>query len=156
MTGSDTTARRAARVILLDAASRVLLLHGHDPARPEHRYWFTVGGGLDPGESMARAAARELAEETGLRIDPGGLGAPVWHDTTEFGFDGHRYRQEQDFFLVRVESWEVDVTGFNAVERASVDGYRWWSVAELRATTERVYPPDLSDLVERILQESPC
>ncbi len=42
--------RRAARVLLLDGAGRVLLLRGFDPAMPEHRYWFTVGGGLDDGE----------------------------------------------------------------------------------------------------------
>ena len=45
MTRSDARtnviARRAARVILLDATGRVLLLHGCDPARPEHAYWFT-------------------------------------------------------------------------------------------------------------------
>jgi 8-oxo-dGTP pyrophosphatase MutT (NUDIX family) len=145
------TPRRAARVLLVDAAGRVLLFAGFDPARPEHRYWFTPGGGLDPGESPADAAARELAEETGLRLAPAELGEPVWSETVEFPFDGVRYRQEQEFFLVRVPSWEVDTTGFNDIERASVSGHRWWSPAELAGTDERYYPVDLTAVLARAL-----
>jgi 8-oxo-dGTP pyrophosphatase MutT (NUDIX family) len=145
------TPRRAARVLLVDDADRVLLFEGWDPARPEHRYWLTPGGGLDPGESAAAGAVRELAEETGLRLDPAEVGAPVWREVTEFPFDGTWYRQEQEFFLVRVPTWEVDTSGFNETERASMGEHRWWSVPELRATTARVYPDDLPGLLERML-----
>src|SRR5688572_15916571 len=62
--------RRAARVLLLDAADRVLLFRGCDPARPAQRYWFTVGGGQDPGGTLTDCAVRELYEETGLRLVP--------------------------------------------------------------------------------------
>ncbi|MEV0810557.1 NUDIX domain-containing protein [Micromonospora sp. NPDC050200] len=145
------TPRRAARVLLVDAGGRVLLFSGWDPSRPDHRYWFTPGGGLDPGESAAQAAARELAEETGLRLAPAELGVPVWSETVEFPFDGVRYRQEQEFFLVRVPGWEVDTTGFTDVERASVSGHRWWSVDELTATSQRYYPDDLPAVLTRAL-----
>ncbi|MEU4568470.1 NUDIX domain-containing protein [Micromonospora sp. NPDC023956] len=145
------TPRRAARVLLVDAAGRVLLFAGSDPARPDFRYWFTPGGGLDAGEEPAAGAARELAEETGLRLAPEELGSSVWRETIEFPFDGTWYRQEQDFFLVRVPTWEVDTTGFDAVERASVTGHRWWSRDALTATTERYYPSDLPALLSRVL-----
>ncbi|RKF27144.1 NUDIX hydrolase [Micromonospora globbae] len=145
------TPRRAARVLLVDADGRVLLFAGFDPARPEHRYWFTPGGGLDAGESPAAAAARELAEETGLRLTPAELGEPVWRETVEYPFDGVWYRQEQEFFLVRVPSWEVDTTGFNDIEQASVTGHRWWSAAELVSSGERYYPGDLPALLSRVL-----
>ncbi|MBF5029593.1 NUDIX domain-containing protein [Micromonospora sp. ANENR4] len=145
------TPRRAARVLLVDASDRVLLFQGSDPARPGHRYWFTPGGGLDPGESPADGAARELAEETGLRLAPAELGAPVWADTVEFPFDGVWYRQEQQFYLVRVTGWEVDTAGFTDVERASVHGHRWWPVAELATSTERYYPPDLPGWLGAVL-----
>ncbi|SCG63244.1 NUDIX hydrolase [Micromonospora humi] len=151
------TPRRAARVLLVDASGRVLLFRGSDPARPGHRYWFTPGGGLDPGESPAECAARELAEETGLRLTPAELGAPVWSETIEFPFDGVWYRQEQEFFLARVPGWEVDTAGFNAVERATVHGHRWWTAAELADTAERYYPPDLPARLDRALAGSgPC
>src|SRR4051812_40554767 len=121
MNRPDVIPRRASRVLLVDAAERVLLLRGHDPARPDHRYWFTVGGGLDHGETGAEAAARELFEETGLRVQSAAVGAPVHGEVTEFPFDGTWYRQSQEFYLVRVDSWQVDFAGHNAIERAVVD-----------------------------------
>jgi 8-oxo-dGTP pyrophosphatase MutT (NUDIX family) len=144
-------------VLLVDASWQVLLLRGHDPARPDHRFWFTVGGGLDAGETPAEGAVRELFEETGLRVAPEAVGEPVFRDATEFPFDGRRYRQQQDFFLLRVDSWEVDFAGLNEVERAYVDAHRWWSVGELRATTEQYYPPALPDLLSALSREElPC
>jgi 8-oxo-dGTP pyrophosphatase MutT (NUDIX family) len=143
--------RRAARVLLVDNEERVLMFHGYDPARPDHSYWFTPGGGLDPGESSVDGAVRELAEETGLRRAPGSLGEPVWRETTEFPFDGAWYRQEQDFYLVRVPSWEVDTAGFDEIERGSIDGFRWWGLHELEATAERFYPAGLPSLLRSVL-----
>ncbi|MFV2100387.1 NUDIX hydrolase [Micromonospora sp. LOL_024] len=149
------TPRRAARVLLVDAAGRLLLFRGFDPARPRHgRWWFTPGGGLDPGETYAQGAARELAEETGLRLTPAQIGEPVHADMIEFPFDGVWYRQEQQFFLVRVAAHEVDTAGFSEAERGSVDGYRWWSGQELAGADERCYPPDLAELLTRVLSDS--
>ena len=56
MTGVTTAPihRTSARVIPINASGRVLLLHGHDP------YWFTIGGAVEPGESLEAAAVREL------------------------------------------------------------------------------------------------
>lgn len=151
------TQRRAARILLVDAAERVLMFRGSDPVRPEHRYWFTPGGGLEADESPVLGAVRELAEETGLVLDPTELGDPVWRDVTEFSFDGVCYRQEQDFFLARVSAWTVNTDGFNAVEQASIHGHRWWSRDELAATDELYYPPELPVVLERVLgEEVPC
>ena len=142
--------RRAARVLVVDVAGRVLMLRGCDPADPARPYWFTVGGGLEPGESVAEAAVRELAEETGLRLPIGEVGEPVWSDVTEFPFDGRWYRQEQSWFLVRVPSFDADLSGFDEIERATVTRVSWWSSHELSASSEPFYPPDLPELVRRL------
>jgi 8-oxo-dGTP pyrophosphatase MutT (NUDIX family) len=141
--------RWAARVLLVDRADRTLLLRGGDPARPGLRWWFTPGGGLDDGELPAAGAARELFEETGLRVEPEELGEPIWHQVTHFSYDRRQYRQEQDFFLVRVPEWQVDTAGFDAEERLTIDAHRWWSAEELDATDETIYPEDLADLLRR-------
>jgi len=143
--------RLAARVLLLDAAGRLLMLRGFDPARPDSRYWFTVGGGLDPGETPLDGAVRELFEEVGLRLLPSDLTGPVHHETVRFPFDGRWYEQQQEFFVARVDAWEVDTSGQDEIELATVDAHRWWSLDELAETDERYYPPDLIDLVRRVL-----
>jgi 8-oxo-dGTP pyrophosphatase MutT (NUDIX family) len=149
--GAEVIDRRAARVLLLDPEGRVLMLRGCDPARPEHRYWFTVGGGLEPGESLADAAVREVFEETGLRITRADLVGPIRSDTVQFPFDGRWYTQEQSFFVVRADvAFDADLTQLDDYEVRSVDGTRWWTVEDLDRTEERFYPGDLVVLLREV------
>ena len=92
--------RRAGRVIVLDPGERVLLLR-YDNDSPEGRHWATPGGGLNPGESYAAAARRELAEETGW-ADVAVLGEVHRHvRTMEHG--GRVVRQYERLFLARTD-----------------------------------------------------
>jgi 8-oxo-dGTP pyrophosphatase MutT (NUDIX family) len=148
----DVVERRAARVLLVDAQHRVLLFHGCDPADAgAGDWWFTPGGGLQPDERPVDGAARELAEETGLVVAPDRLGRPVHARTASFRFAGARYRQTEDFFLLRVDRHDVDTTGFEELEASAVLGHRWWSLSELRETDERVYPAELPELLARLV-----
>lgn len=57
---------RAAGAVITDAAGRVLLvLRGHEP---QSGRWSIPGGRVEPGETPAEAAAREVLEETGLTV----------------------------------------------------------------------------------------
>jgi 8-oxo-dGTP pyrophosphatase MutT (NUDIX family) len=142
--------REAGRVLLIDGANRILLVRGSDPGRPGSRYWFTVGGGLDPGESVAAGTARELLEETGLVVDPDDLGDVVWRETTDFPYDGSWHRQRQVYYLLRVPSWEVAADALDPGEEHYIHEHRWWSLDELEQTTEKIYPPDLATLLRDI------
>ena len=142
--------RRAARVILLDPDGRVLMLHGWDPARPSHTYWFTVGGGLEPGETPLDAAVREAFEETGLRFSPADLVGPVRIDTVSFPFDGSWFAQEQSFFVARTADTCVDLSRLNEVEQGCIDEARWWSLSSLESSGELFYPPDLPALLREV------
>jgi 8-oxo-dGTP pyrophosphatase MutT (NUDIX family) len=50
-------------VVIPDARGRLLLEQRRDCG-----WWGLVGGGVDPGESLAQAVERETYEETGLRV----------------------------------------------------------------------------------------
>jgi 8-oxo-dGTP diphosphatase len=57
--------------IVTDDTGRLLLVkRGHEP---EAGRWSLPGGRVNPGESDGHAVAREVHEETGLRVEPGRL-----------------------------------------------------------------------------------
>ena len=142
--------REAVRVVLLDGSGRVLLIEMHDPARPDRGwYWFTPGGGREPGESRTECAVRELLEETGLRLDPAHLGPVVHEEVIEYGFEGSLVRQHQVFLLQQVEAFDVDTRGWDAAEVRSQRAVRWWTTEELSGTSEAVYPDNLLELITR-------
>lgn len=148
MASEETSDRIAARIVLVDGAGRTLLFNGGDPARPEDgTWWFTPGGGVEQGERFEEAARRELFEETGVRVDDVG---PIVHERrAEFRFGGRLLRQLESYYLVRIEGVSVDSSGWTELERRTVDGYRWWSIDELRTTDEVVYPTNIVDLLQR-------
>ena len=145
-------ARTSGRVLLLDRDDRVLLLRGSDPDDPAAgQWWFTPGGGLEPGESPEQGARRELLEETGL--DLAQLGAPVWVRTAEFTFLGQSYRQAETFFLARVDGHVVDFSGHSDIERTAVHGFAWWSLDDLDASEVTVYPTALAAELRLLLAQ---
>jgi 8-oxo-dGTP pyrophosphatase MutT (NUDIX family) len=142
--------RVAGRVLVLDPACRVLLLECFDPARPERHYWMTIGGGLDDGEGTADAAVRELREEAGIAATVADLTGPVWRRVTEFSFDGRLYRQDEEYYLLRVGEVTVSFADMEAIELETVTSYRWWSAAELATTQEEFYPSELPGLLRSL------
>ena len=143
--------RPSSRLLVIDPRNRILLF------RFEHRrgalagqtFWATPGGGLDPGESYAQAACRELREETGFEVgDPGSEVAqrPVIFQMP----DGEMVQADERFFLVRIEALNVSAESWTDLEREVMGVHNWWSAAELRSTSEQVWPDDLPDLLVRI------
>lgn len=126
----------------------MLLFSGIDRTKPDVApWWFAVGGGLHANETPEGAAVREVREETGLSIvDPGLV---VFTRRFEWDFEGQAYDQEEAYFLVRTRSFEPVRTGWTETEAATIRGHRWWTIDELRATHDVVYPEALADLLER-------
>ena len=151
--GPDGLFRRsAARVILLDERDRVLLVRGHDVDQPERTWWFTIGGGIDAGESERVAAVRELFEETGLRVDPDALQGPVISRSAVFDFARRPVRQDEVFFVARIaEPGELTDVGWTDVERSFMDEARWWSLEDLALVEEEIFPAELLEVATGLL-----
>lgn len=62
--------RVAAYAVITDDEGRLLLAHWNEGRRAA---WTMPGGGLEAGEDPARAAQREVREETGYRVSIGAL-----------------------------------------------------------------------------------
>lgn len=145
--------RTSARIVLLDDTGAVLLLCGSDPAladRHAPKWWFTVGGEVQQGERLAEAAARELAEETGLRVPPADMVGPVWRRDEVFEFNGSLIDSEEFYFVYRTQRFEPSRTGRTELEHSYIHGHRWCDaadIASLVAAGETVYPMQLAGLL---------
>lgn len=140
--------RPSSRVLLVDPAGRVLLFHFvfRSGALAGERYWATPGGALHDGESFEQAAIRELWEETGIRVDR--VGQVVAERQFPMTLtSGERVLADERLYLVRAGSTELSRSAWTEAEHDVIAEHRWWTVAELEATGDTVYPEDLPALL---------
>lgn len=118
---------------------KVLLLHGWDPLKPDVPYWFTIGGGVETGESIVEAACRELREEVGIVLPADALGTPVATNTIEFEWGGARMIQAQTFFAVAVDTVDVTFANQEELELQTISAHGWWWGDDLEATGQAAH-----------------
>ncbi len=118
---SATGPRLAVGAVVVADDELLMVRRGHDPGSGE---WSIPGGHVEPGETMAEAVVRELAEETGLH----GVCGPFlgWAELIE---DDHHV-VVLDFQVVVLAGREPTAGG-DATEAAWVPV---WDVPELRLT----------------------
>jgi 8-oxo-dGTP pyrophosphatase MutT (NUDIX family)/phosphohistidine phosphatase SixA len=122
----------AAGAVVFRPGKEVLLIH-----RPRYDDWSFPKGKLDPGEHLAAAAVREVAEETGLRVR---LGPPL---------SGQRYLMDSGVRKA-VSYWagwavgDPDVSEY--APNSEVDAVEW--VPYAKALARLTHPHDRDTLRE--------
>lgn len=135
--------RRAARLIVIDPAERVLMFRFDVAGRPP--FWVTAGGECEPGESFEEAARRELLEETGISADPG---KQIARTTPEFiTVEGEPVQADERYFLVRVSAPSISTEGHTALEQQVMTRHRWFTLDELDNWHEALFPENLAALI---------
>ena len=143
--------RLTARVLLLDPDGRILLMKGRLPGRPDGpAVWYSIGGGVEDGETVLQAAAREIVEETGLTDAV--LGPTVWRDEVILR-DIHREERlfTQYYVVARTAGGDPSRDGWLPHEHLLTDDMRWWTLGELQTTDDTVYPLGMSVLLADVL-----
>lgn len=137
--------RQAGRVVVV-AQGQMLLVAGHDFSDATHHWLFTPGGGIEAGESSAQAAARELAEETGIIVDPGAL-TLLGYRQARFEFRALTCLANETFYYLHLERKpKLNQERWTANERSLLDGLNWYSPHNLRQLSQAglaIYPPEL-------------
>jgi 8-oxo-dGTP pyrophosphatase MutT (NUDIX family) len=146
-----TLRRRAARVVLLNGASQVLLLAASDPAnRAKGSWWEIPGGGIDGNETSEEAARRELYEETG--ITQARMGPCVWTQHSVFDFAGLHFDQDEWVHLAWCdEAHDVQPAHLEMLEAAAFEGHRWWDLDQLLADPAPVLPHRLREFLPALV-----
>jgi len=139
--------RHAARIYLLDDAGHIMLFRFDVPDRPP--FWCPPGGEVEPGETHAQAAARELLEETGIVAD---VGNAIDRVVSEFStLEGEPVTGDDRYFLVRLaQRPTISTAGHTAQERRAMLTHRWFARDELAAWPETIYPLDVAARLDRL------
>lgn len=147
--------------MVLDGQDRVLLIRARDPWAPAKGEWWELpGGGMEPGEESAAAAAREIQEETGLTGVE--VGPCVWQHDARFTFAGMRFEQLEHIHVARWQGAPDETPyqpgGLEMIEAMAFSGVAWWTAAELielTASGGRIIPPWLPDRLPAFLADGP-
>lgn len=75
----------------------------------------------------------------------------MWRREHTFNWADKRICQIEQYHIVDVDHFEPFMS--DAVEAKSLDQFRWWPVADLEHSTERLPPLSLADIVAHNLRE---
>ena len=140
--------RSTARVLPVDRDGRALLQLAHGLLWRGDRRWLTIGGALEPGETLAEAAAREMREEAGIAVDPAALGRPLGTTVIRYtAFGLLPVIDYQTYFAIALDQAELSFAEQSPLERLVIEAHEWLSADELDQRPERLTDEEMPRLI---------
>lgn len=125
----------SALVVLYSGDGGILLIERTHPKG----FWQSVTGSLEPGETVAQTARREVWEETGILLADGQL--QDWHDSTVYEIYHHwRHRYPKGVFENREHLFSAEIPRDTpiALQPEEHVSYGWFGLEE---AAEKVFSP---------------
>ena len=150
--------RKSVKVILLNHKNELLLLHVEDPSTTEidgtyhGSFWHMIGGEMEGNETVEETALRELYEETGIKSAEVELGPVVWYGEFDLIVLGKLRRVKQRFIVGRTQITKISLANLTEAERAITKKATWFSLEEIKASKEIIYPVLLPEYLPEILE----
>jgi len=140
--------RRNVRLVLLNECDELLLMKIE---LPDRSFWCTIGGGIEPNETPEQAARREAREEIGFNEAALNLGPTIWEGEHLLERNGVLMLHREQFILARTRSQQLCTADMTEEEKTVVKAFRWWSLSELKSSSEFIVPPSLARHLEPVL-----
>jgi 8-oxo-dGTP pyrophosphatase MutT (NUDIX family) len=108
MVRTDSSQHDFAGVLLVDRRGWLLLQERDEHPVIDPEKWGLPGGHLDPGEEFEHAAYRELAEETGVVLPPGGL--TFWRELEVDHTEAYGTHDRMRVYAAATDLTDADIT----------------------------------------------
>jgi 8-oxo-dGTP pyrophosphatase MutT (NUDIX family) len=140
--------RPSSRLLVLNDNRQVLLFKFEPRSGPlsGQIFWATPGGSIEYGETFEETAIRELREELGITLDDPGTQV-ARRAVVLTTYNGEVVEADERYFLIHTDERAVSDTNRPPLERELMAAHRWWSQADLKSTSEQVWPEDLEDIL---------
>ena len=151
------TLRKSVKVLLLNDKNELLLIYADDPKTTSidgtygGSFWYLVGGGFEPGESVQETALREIYEETGIAEIDITLGPIVWHASFDFILAGKPTHAEEIFIVAKTKNHKITSAGLTDMEKSIIQTFKWFSIDEIKTCKEVIYTVSLVHYLPDIL-----
>ncbi|MBU0744230.1 MAG: NUDIX domain-containing protein [Gammaproteobacteria bacterium] len=152
--------RNSVKILLINDKDEILLMCADDPSTTTKdgiyhgKFWFTIGGEIEPEEEIMDAAIRELKEETGLNPEDVKFGPKVWHGEFELILCGKITLLREQFIVAHTNKTEVTLKHLTANERKVIKKIAWFGLDDIISCHETVYPVVLPKYLPNIINKN--